>query len=223
LDDDEKVLYRHFIKEKRKEFKIFDSKKVLAINSNIAEYLNTFDNRNFKKANDYYEEPRKKKFKIDESKSQRWIQHSFIDAADLFEQNENIDLVDYSEADLFHHVWLFVYNCFKSSQVKAKLGERGSRSSALGRNSERVLESTKRRERKASGAKVNVLFKSGVRKVGCAEVGKDDVLVVDDKYIDDDLIKLPKALRHMLRELVNINPQKINELYTVGFLMMGKC
>lgn len=154
---------------------------------------------------------------------QRWIQRSITDAAELFEFNDIINLADFSEGDLLHHVWLFVYNCFRSGGIEAKLGERGSVASALGRNEKRGLEAVERRERKASGDKVDTLFKAGgIHEVGCSEVGKDNVLAIDDKYLDDGMIKLPKTLRHMLKELVRVNPSKINELYTVGFLMMGK-
>ncbi|KAG0768511.1 hypothetical protein G6F24_001872 [Rhizopus arrhizus] len=65
-----------------------------------------------------------------------------------------------------------------------KLGERTSVSSALGKNEGRSLEF---RERKVIGAKVDIPFKKITDEVGCAEVGKHDVLVIDDKYLDDGL------------------------------------
>jgi hypothetical protein len=47
------------------------------------------------------------------------------------------------------------------------------------------------------------------------------VTVADDKYMDDGLVKLPKTLRDMLCMLVNQNPRQINNLSTVGLLIMG--
>ncbi|CAO3630349.1 unnamed protein product [Mucor hiemalis] len=188
----------------------------------LEEYIDSFDKEELETARDYYNEASKKNFGFGGSYDQRWIQRSITDVAELFEFNDIINLADFSEGDLLHHVWLFVYNCFRSGVIEAKLGERGSVASALGRNEKRGLEAVERRERKASGAKVDTLFKAGgIHEVGCSEVGKDNVLAIDNKYLDDGIIKLPKTLRHMLKELVRVNPSKINELYTVGFLMMG--
>jgi hypothetical protein len=68
----------------------------------------------------------------------------------------------------------------------------------LSRNQGRSLELGERRERKSVGAKVDILFKKITSEVGCAEVGKHDVLIIDDKYMDDRMMKLPQTLRDML-------------------------
>ena len=39
--------------------------------------------------------------------------------------------------------------------------------------------------------------------------------------MDDGLVKLPKTLRDMLCMLVNQNPRQINNLSTIGLLIMG--
>lgn len=106
--------------------------------------------------------------------------------------------------------------------MKAKLGERTSVSSPLGENEGRSLESEERGEWKTIGAKVDILFKKITYEVGCAKVGKHDLLIIDDKYLDDGMMKLPKTFRDMLCLLVEVNPHKLNQLYTIGFLMMGK-
>jgi hypothetical protein len=146
-----------------------------------------------------------------------------MNVALLFENEENLNTVDFSEGDLLHHLWRFVYKAFRTSQVKAKLGEHTSVSSVMGRNNDRTLESDEKRERKPVGAKVDILFKKITNEeVGCAEVGKHDVLVIDDKYLDDGMVKLPKTLKDILYLLVEVNPHKINQFYTIRFLMMGK-
>ncbi|KAI7889498.1 uncharacterized protein EV154DRAFT_538835 [Mucor mucedo] len=222
LDLADPIWLSKFTRDEFKEIKYFNNKKPEKINKELEEYIDSFDKEELKTAGDYYNEANKKNFGFGGSYDQRWIQRSIIDAAELFEFNDIINLVDFSEEDLHHHVWLFVYTCFRSGGIEAKLGERGSVASAIGRNVKRGLEALERRERKASGAKVDILFKAGgINEVGCSEIGKDNVLAIDDKYLDDGMIKLPKTLRHMLKELVQVNPSKINELYTVGFLMMG--
>lgn len=142
--------------------------------------------------------------------------------SELFLDNNELELNDFSEADLLHDVWPFLYRAFKNKEVKASLGERASGAVALARNEHRGLEAREKRSRKAIGAKLDIVFKIGYNEHGSCEVGKDDVTVADDKYLDDGLIKLPKTLRDMMVLLVQKNPRKINSLLTVGFLVMGK-
>ncbi|KAG2211626.1 hypothetical protein INT47_008723 [Mucor saturninus] len=110
----------------------------------------------------------------------------------------------------------------EDSPVNAKLVERISTASSLGRSESRGLEGLSKRERKVTGAKVDILFKVGHYEVKCCEVGKEDVLPYDNKYLDDGMLKLPKTLRDMFSRLVKVNLVKANSLYAVGFLMMGK-
>lgn len=161
-------------------------------------------------------------FNFGEDLLKRWVQQSIVNASQLFEFSNELNTEGYSEGDLLNLVWQFVYHAFRTGSIQAKLGERTSTSSALGSNEGRSLESSARRGRKTMGAKVHILFKAGRYELGCCEVGKDSVLPIDDKYLDDGVSKLPKILRDMLCQLVDANPSKINELYTIGFLMMGK-
>ncbi|KAI8341207.1 hypothetical protein BC941DRAFT_467257 [Chlamydoabsidia padenii] len=41
------------------------------------------------------------------------------------------------------------------------------------------------------------------------------------KYLDDGLVKMPKALKDILSMLVKVNPGKVNELVTVGYLIIN--
>ncbi|KAI8056367.1 hypothetical protein BDF21DRAFT_440992 [Thamnidium elegans] len=88
---------------------------------------------------------------------------------------------------------------FFSSPVKAMLGERCSVAVAM----------------------VDILFKAGVHELGSREAEKSNIVPIDDKYLNDGLMKLPKTLRDMLSMLVEVNPEKTNSLVTVGFLLMG--
>ncbi|GAA5804499.1 hypothetical protein HPULCUR_009997 [Helicostylum pulchrum] len=180
------------------------------------------NNDALKTAADYYEFASDQKLKFSDPSDKRWIKESIMNAADLFEEGELLNTNDFSEDDLLHTLWTFIYRAFKKSHVRAKLGEHTSISSALGRNEGRSLEFRQRRERKVVGAKVDIPFKKIVNEVGCTEVGKHDVLLIDDKYLDDGMMKLPKTIRDILCGLIEVNPHKINQLYTIGFLMMGK-
>ncbi|KAI8378290.1 hypothetical protein EDC96DRAFT_556510 [Choanephora cucurbitarum] len=184
-------------KEESNEIRNFKAPALPALGEDIQSYLDSFDSTQLRNAKD-----------------------SFIEAAELFEDNSKINFSDFSEGDLMNKLWQFVYRCYRSSSVDAKLGERVSIASSLARNQNRCLEGLDKRERKASGAKVDILFKAGRHEVGCYEVGKEDVLSIDDKYLDDGMTKLPKTLRDMLSRLVEVNPTQINKLYTVGFKMI---
>ncbi|CAO3640307.1 unnamed protein product [Mucor hiemalis] len=151
----------------------------------------------------------------------KWIDESITRAAELFLYNNNLELNGYSESDLLHEVWPFVYRAFKDRNIRAVLGEKSSVAVSLGRNEERSLEAIDKRPRKATGAKVDILFRSGNLELGTCEVGKDNVTKADDKYIDDGLFKLPKTLRDMLATFSQKNPAQPNNISTVGFLMMG--
>lgn len=152
----------------------------------------------------------------------KWIRESIVRMSELFLDNNVLELNDFSEADLLHDVWSFLYRAFKNKGTKVSLGERASGAVALARNEHRGLEAREKRPRKAIGAKLDIVFKIGCDEHGSCEVGKDDVTVADEKYLNDGLVKLPKTLRDMMALLVQKNPQKINSLLTVGFLIMGK-
>lgn len=152
----------------------------------------------------------------------KWIRESVIRMSELFLYDDELNLNNYSEADILHDVWPFVYRIFKEKGVKAMLGERFSVAVALARNANRSLEAMERRPRKIPGSRVDVLFKIVNDELGTCEVGKDKVIAVDDKYLDDGLVKLPKTLRDMLSVLVQKNPAQANNISSVGFLMMGK-
>lgn len=70
--------------------------------------------------------------------------------------------------------------------------------------------------------KLDILFKAGIHELGSCEVGKHDVEETPNKYINDDFLKLSKTLRDVLAAQVRIIPSNINDLMTVGYLMMGK-
>lgn len=154
--------------------------------------------------------------------NKKWTKESIKSAYELFFECEELVLGDYSESDLLHSVWGFLYKLFQQKSIKAKLGERVSKAVSSARNAGRTMEAIERRPRKAMGAKLDILFKAGIHELGSCEVGKHDVEETSNKYINDGFLKLPKTLRDMLAAQVRSSSSKINELVTVGYLMMGK-
>lgn len=124
----------------------------------------------------------------------KWIDESITRAAELFLYNNILELNGYSEADLLNEGWPFVYRAFKDRNTRAVLGEKSSVAVSLGKNEQRSPESVDKSPRKVTGAKVDILFRAGNLELGTCEVGKDDVTVADDKYIDDGFFKSPKVL-----------------------------
>ncbi|CAO0794212.1 unnamed protein product [Mucor circinelloides] len=153
----------------------------------------------------------------------KWVKESILRMAELFLYSDELDLNNFSEADLLHDVWSFIYRAFRDKQVKALLGEVASGAVSLAKNKGRCLESKEKRQRKAMGARLDIMFKIGKQEYGTCEVGKSTVTVADDKYLDDDLVKVPKTLRDMLALLVQKNQRMTNSLYTVGFVVMALC
>lgn len=104
------------------------------------------------------------------------MQQSVISAVDLFQFESTLHLNEYSEAYALHIVWPFV-------------------------NDGRNLELEERKPRKATGAKLDILFKHGYNELGSCEIGRDQVTEFDDKYLNDGCFKLPKTLRDMFSSL----------------------
>lgn len=71
-------------------------------------------------------------------------------------------------------------------------------------------------------AKIDIVFAADKNELGACEVGKRDVFIVDDKYLNDRLEELPKILRDMIIAYIEVNPEKADCLCTVGYLIMGK-
>jgi hypothetical protein len=89
--------------------------------------------------------------------------------------------------------------------------KKSSVSVSLAKNDCRNLELDERRLRKATGAKLDILFKHGYDEFGFCEVGGDQVTEADDKYLDDGRIKLPKTLRDMFSSLVKVKSIQLSQ------------
>ncbi|ORE10065.1 hypothetical protein BCV72DRAFT_239100 [Rhizopus microsporus var. microsporus] len=105
---------------------------------------------------------------------------------------------------------------FKDNEVKALFSERASGAVTLVKNEDGVLEAGDKKSRKTIDAKVDILFEVCYNDHSLCEVGKDDVTVTDNKYLDDRLKKLSKTLRDMMLLLVQKNPRKINNLWLLN-------
>ncbi|KAI8978411.1 hypothetical protein BDB01DRAFT_270306 [Pilobolus umbonatus] len=221
FETDDPIWKRYFTVAELNEIRSFELKGLPDIPKEVEEYMNKY-NREWKSGKELYEFADKQRHDPITQFNFKWVRESIMRASELFFYEDTLILNDYSESDLLHEVWPFVYRVFKDREIRAALGEKSSVAVALGRNGDRSLEAVDRRSRKAMGARVDILFRICNTELGSCEVGNNRVTVVDDKYLDDGLIKLPKTLRDMLVVLVQKNPDKVNTLSTIGFLMMGK-
>lgn len=220
LETDDLVWKDYFSVKELEEIKKYRLKPLPSLPEEIEEYLNKY-NRVWKSGEELYNFADSQKHNPITEFDYKWIRESIVRASELFLYEDILSLNNYSESDLLHDVWPFVYRIFKDRNITATLGENSSVAVALGRNAERSLENVDRRSRKAMGARVDILFKICKKELGSCEVGLDDVTVVDDKYLDDGLVKLPKTLRDMFSVLAERNMSQINNLKTIGFLMIG--
>ncbi|KAG1448716.1 hypothetical protein G6F46_011062 [Rhizopus delemar] len=222
LDPDDLIWKQYFTVAELNEIRQHRAPQLPNIPDDLKEYLNSYDQKWTTAKELYFFADSLKHDPVHEF-DKKWMRESIVRISELFLENDVLELNDFSEADLLHDIWPFLYRAFKNKGTKVSLGERASGAVALARNEHRGLEAREKRSRKAIGAKLDIVFKIGYDEHGSCEVGKNDVTVADDKYLNDGLIKLPKTLRDMMALLVQKNSQKINSLLTVGFLVMGLC
>ncbi|KAG2223687.1 hypothetical protein INT45_007265, partial [Circinella minor] len=132
-----------------------------------------------------------------------WIHQTFLKTLNLF-YNNYLPVTDHSESDLLNRVW----------------GSETSRASTQAKNASRSLSGEEMISRRATGRKVDLLFKSGLSEYACAEAGKQ--LEVDStKELVETKFICPKTLRDMLVKLGELQPKKLHELVLVGFIFSG--
>lgn len=73
--------------------------------------------------------------------------------------------------------------------------------------------------RKATGTQVDILFKESNTELVVYEVGRNRAVITDSKYLDDDLIKLPKTSRDILSLLMQKGREQMNNSASIGFLV----
>lgn len=222
FDTSDPVWRTYFTPEELKEAKDYNSKLVVNIPEELQILMSSFENKEYTTASHYYDHALEYKFPLGTHFDKRWVQESIMSACELFDSHHNrLNLNEYSEGNLLHEVWNFVYKLYKDREIVAKLGERCSIATSLAKNNKRSLEAITPRGRKIMGSRVDIVFTADEIELGACEVGKGNVSIVDDKYLNDGLKKLPKTLRDILVTQITINPDKTNSLCTVGYLMMG--
>ncbi|KAL9542367.1 hypothetical protein MBANPS3_008653 [Mucor bainieri] len=150
-----------------------------------------------------------------------WVALSALGVSHLFLKTDLLQVEGRLEAEALHLFWPFCYTLYADKSIEARLGEKASAAVSLGRNIYEEVASGTRKRRKATGSKLDILYKTGVDELGCAEVGNLSVTADDEKNYDAGKLKMPKTLRDMLVALATRNLNKAKELITVGYLLMG--
>ncbi|KAI9005857.1 hypothetical protein CLU79DRAFT_712887, partial [Phycomyces nitens] len=122
------------------------------------------------------------------------IKECFIRVFNLYIFDDTLLLADYSEAEILHDVWLFVYSAFKDKKIKGCLGKNAGVVVSLCKNKDRNLEVINKRSRKPIRTKLDNLFKVYKDELESPKVSKDCLIVVDEMHLSDQLIKLPEIL-----------------------------
>ncbi|CAO3612156.1 unnamed protein product [Mucor hiemalis] len=220
LDPNDVIWKQYFTDAELNEIRQFNAPKLPSIPEDFAEYLRSYE-QEWATAKDLYFFADSLHHDPVHEFDKKWARESIVRMSELFLESDELELDDFTEADLLHDVWPFIYRAFKNKGAKASLGEKTSGAVAFAKNENRGLETREKRPRKAIGAKLDIVFKIAYNEHGSCEVGKNDVTIVDDKYLNDGMLKLPKTLRDMMALLTQKNPAKMNSIYTVGFLVMG--
>jgi hypothetical protein len=220
IDPRDRIWKNFFTEDELKEIRMYNVKPLPDLSEEMKEILKQYELED-KTALEFYEFADNVQAHPINEFDKKWTKESIKSACELFFEHEELIIDGYSEADLLHTVWGFMYKLYKQKHIKAKLGENVSKAVSFAKNSGRSVEVIEQRSRKVIDAKIDTLFKAGVYELGSCKVGKYDVEEIDDEYINDGLLKLPKTLRDMLAVQVRSNSSKINDLVTVGYLMMG--
>ncbi|KAG0741095.1 hypothetical protein G6F22_002296 [Rhizopus arrhizus] len=121
LVPDDPVWKNHFTNDELNEIRSFHLTPLPNIPNDIEQYLAIYE-EDWKSAKELY------KFADDQKHD-----------PSCFFYDDTLTLNDYSEADLLHEVWSFVYRAFKDRQIKAALGEKSNITVALGLTMELVI------------------------------------------------------------------------------------
>ena len=181
LDPNDPVWCNHFTAAELNEIRQYRRLDLPSIPDDLTVYLDSYDVQWASVKDLYLFAENQQHDPVDEF-DKKWVKESILRMAELFLYGDELDLNDFSEADLLHDVWSFIYRAFRDRQMKALLGEVASKAVALAKNKGRGLESKEKRQRKAMGARLDIMFKIGQQEYGTCEVAKDTVTVADDKY-----------------------------------------
>lgn len=185
MDPDDIVWMRYFTPDELNEIKSYGVKPLEKLPQELQKYLDSYD-KEWKTGNKLCEYAENQKYIPLIEFDKRWIRQSIIGISELFcDNNHQLHFEDYSESDLLHELWPFVYKCFRDRRIQGKLGERSSIAVGLARNANRSLETIKKKGKEKQWEQK--LFKVGNKEFGSCEIGRDKVTVVDDKYMDDGL------------------------------------
>ncbi|KAI9301131.1 hypothetical protein BJ944DRAFT_243553 [Cunninghamella echinulata] len=195
-------------------------KSLSSLPSTLVDYLNTYDNNNLS-AKEIYKYACNHSFDPIDEYDKKWIQQTIVTAVDIFMFNDVINTNCFSEADYLHRIWRFIYMLFNDNYVDAIFGEKTSDSISKRKNETPQLERIDKRKSKAMDSGMDILFKYGFLELGCVEAGIGQISTYDNKYMNDGMIKLPKALRDIMVSLVEYNGDNINNFVTVGFILLG--
>ncbi|CAO3652583.1 unnamed protein product [Cunninghamella echinulata] len=219
LDTSDIIWIDHFTEEELEEINNHNRRKLPDFPNSYQQYLDNYDND--LTAKEIYQKSCSSIFDPVVQHTEKWMQQTLMMAANLFLHNKKLKIDDYSEADILNKIWPFIYHLFDDNVIEAKLGEQSSVAVTKNKNKKRKLETIDKRERKLMGSRMDILFKDGFMEVGCAEVGKEQLITTDDKYMNDSMIKLPKSLRDMLSSLAGMNKDQVNHIVVIGYIIMG--
>ncbi|KAI9354383.1 hypothetical protein BD770DRAFT_367469 [Pilaira anomala] len=148
----------------------------------------------------------------------KWVQDSLYNCLKLYFA-EYLPLTDQTEGDLLRRIWSCVDTVFDFSSLKCRSGEKSRVSSSEGRNYDRCLGGVKKLTRKATGHKMDMIFKNESGEFGCAECGRFYDLNSTKKLMEGSF-KLPKIMKDMLAHVCNDAPTNIRKLEIAGFIIL---
>ncbi|KAI9364102.1 hypothetical protein BD770DRAFT_309044, partial [Pilaira anomala] len=216
MDPDDRCWTDVFTSEELDEIRKFNLKPLPQLPEEMKLYMDEF--RTYNDIEELYEKVQERKLHPKRDPCLKWVQDSLYNCLKLFFA-EYLPLTDQTEGDLMRRIWSCVDTVFDFSSLKCRSGEKSSVSSSEGRNYDRCLGGVKKLTRKATGHKMDMIFKNESGEFGCAECGRFYDLN-STKELMDGSFKLPKIMKDMLAHVCNDAPSSIRKLEIAGFMIL---
>ncbi|KAI7858785.1 hypothetical protein BDC45DRAFT_564895 [Circinella umbellata] len=208
-----------FTKEERKEIENANCKLLRPLSSALNQQLSELYRK--KTAKEAYNFARQIEHDPEHDPIFAWLSSSLQNTALLFLKQNKFNIQNYLESDKMYHLWNFLNKIFDASKDIVALGseEKSSSANAAATNQKRKLSAVEPVDNLKMGRRTDTSYIGGGDvELGCLEIGKASD---QTKEFMDGSIKMPIVMRDMLLKLVEESQALVNELHTLGYVIMG--
>ncbi|KAI9488956.1 hypothetical protein BDB00DRAFT_963026 [Zychaea mexicana] len=123
------------------------------------------------------------------------------------------------ESDQQYEMWSFLKSMVNGNKIKAVGKEGSSKANADENNKKRCISAVDPAIHRKMGRKMDLLYESSGKELGCIEIGKDED---QTKEMKDGLLKMPIVMHDMLLQ-VAFSESLLRCVHVLGFVIVGMC